>query len=950
MVNDILDQGADIEQSMEDGKTGLMLAAASGHESVVKLLLDRGAKLDERSWDRKTVLMLAAASGHESVVKLLLDRRAKLDERNWGNGETALMLAAANGHESVVKLLLDSGAKPDESSWKDGETALIAAATKGHKPEVRLLLEDSDIQGDKKATASALIAAATEGQEPVVRLLLKDSNIQGDKKARASALIAAATEGYEPVVRLLLEDSDIQGDKKATATALITAATEGHEHVVRLLLEGPSIRYRGEKGRASALIAAATEGHELVVRLLLEDPNIYYKSKKARASALIAAATGGHELVVRLLLEDPSILYRGEKGRASALIAAATEGHEPVVRLLLKHSELRDVADKAVASAIIAATNFGQESVLRLLLGRDLGIDIIGRGVLNAIDNSGRTALHIAAHRGDERAVGLLLEAGADVATLDDAGLSPLSEAALSGGTPIDLNSLDPKSFVDQPAAASTFLLLKLELGLRTPLGNFQASQQSLDIEKCFQSSEALYDFCIQATAKTLESSNFLLETLVTLSDEPFTSQIPAWGESLLGAYIRLTLRSDFSVVLRLDKFLGFGSQEVGSSFIQALIQLERKHDGTRNWFRLSSFLKASSTNSARLRSQQMLTWMLALTHSICGNEARRARTICQKKQDQPKFGSCWRDAFGDIFEFDLSGSTALETLSTDFQLGASLQQKQSDGYANEFSNLVLSSLEDLATALGIHSQAVLDGIILMQGLYGVCVLIGFLSHPPIALWHVCSIEEASLLSANPQGFVRLVKECRNTLSCAESQGSPHQGFSARNPLEGIVLVGALVNPAWCATIDSNGLFQAPSSNTVSGRTQIDTIGTGLRWERITGQAQFSMGAQGPQGTLSIGGEASRGQALELLTAEASLSTNITILERALRSWVIVYQASNGQFAEQNLYCLTHCLLKVGHVHFVRVRIAYRYGRVHKAHGTLQWISIRISLLPLNGT
>jgi len=323
---------------------------------------------------------------------------------------------------------------------------------------------------------------------------------------------------------------------------------------------------------------------------------------------------------------------------------------------------------------------------------------------------------------------------------------------------------------------------------------------------------------------------------IAILSDEPFISQIPAWGESLLGAYIRLTLRSDFSVVLRLDKFLGFGSQEVGSSFIQALMELERKHDGTRNWFRLSSFLKISlSRHPARLKTQQMLAWMLALTHSVCDNEARRAKAICRKKQSQPRFGACWRDAFGDIFELDLSRSTALKTVSSDLELGASLQRGHSDRYANLFSNLVLSALEDLATALDIHSRAALEDIIFLQGLYGVCVLVGFLSHPSIALWHVCSIEEASLLNANPQGFVRLVKELRNTLPCIDSQGSPQQSYSAWNSLKGTVLVGALVNPAWCTTIDSDGLFQAPSSETVSGSTQTDTIGTGLRWEQITG-------------------------------------------------------------------------------------------------------------------
>ena len=67
MLKKLLDQGASIEQSREDGKTALMLAAVNGHEPVVKLLLESGAKPDERSWGKKeTALMLAAVNGQWS--------------------------------------------------------------------------------------------------------------------------------------------------------------------------------------------------------------------------------------------------------------------------------------------------------------------------------------------------------------------------------------------------------------------------------------------------------------------------------------------------------------------------------------------------------------------------------------------------------------------------------------------------------------------------------------------------------------------------------------------------------------------------------------------------------------------------------------------------------------------------------------------------------------------
>ena len=132
---------------MDDLNSKLFKAIKEGNKTTVKLLLDSGAVCacgcgadpNDADGDDRTPLMIAAAEGHEQIVKLLLDSGAdinKVDEY----GETPLFTAAAEGHEQIVKLLLDSGADINKTN-EYGETPLYIAAVYGYDQIVKLLLD-----------------------------------------------------------------------------------------------------------------------------------------------------------------------------------------------------------------------------------------------------------------------------------------------------------------------------------------------------------------------------------------------------------------------------------------------------------------------------------------------------------------------------------------------------------------------------------------------------------------------------------------------------------------------------------------------------------------------------------------------------------------------------------------------------------------------------------------
>lgn len=59
-----------------DGQTPLWLAAAKGHEAIVRLLIKEGADIHIKDKHGRTPLLLAAMKGHEAILQLLLNKGA----------------------------------------------------------------------------------------------------------------------------------------------------------------------------------------------------------------------------------------------------------------------------------------------------------------------------------------------------------------------------------------------------------------------------------------------------------------------------------------------------------------------------------------------------------------------------------------------------------------------------------------------------------------------------------------------------------------------------------------------------------------------------------------------------------------------------------------------------------------------------------------------------------
>jgi ankyrin repeat protein len=219
-------------------------------------------------------------------------------------------------------------------------------------------------------------------------------------------LHAAVAVGHEEMVRLLLEkgaDVNAKGEDPAGQTPLHIAAQNGNERVVRILLDrGANIAAKYANGE-TALHRAAATGKENMVLLLLDRGVDIVAESDIGDTPLSRAAVFGHKGAVELLLKKGSNAML-ERHRVRALVSAAGTGQVPVVRTLIDKGISVNAMDEEGLSALHMASYFEHEAVVILLLER--GADITAR---NNIDN--KTALDLAKARGHRNIARLLQEA-----------------------------------------------------------------------------------------------------------------------------------------------------------------------------------------------------------------------------------------------------------------------------------------------------------------------------------------------------------------------------------------------------------------------------------------------------------------------------------------------------------------------------------------------------------
>jgi uncharacterized protein len=243
---------------------------------------------------------------------------------------------------------------------------------------------------------------------------------------------------------------------------LFSSAAKGCTALVRRLLAvGASLQARDRRG-AMPLAHAARGGNVAMVELFLAAGAPIDARDLSGATALYGAAESEHPATVAVLLAHGADPNLPGGSAVSPLAAAAYRGNDRIVEALLARGATADVVDATGKTPIVYAAARGFEGVVRRLL--DAGVDptaqyghrltalmwaaghedgvgaraaigvidlLAGRGaVVDAADDRGRTALMIAAERGDAEVAAALMHRGADRAAKDRDGHTARNLAA----------------------------------------------------------------------------------------------------------------------------------------------------------------------------------------------------------------------------------------------------------------------------------------------------------------------------------------------------------------------------------------------------------------------------------------------------------------------------------------------------------------------------------------
>uniref|UniRef100_A0A8C4VC49 Tetratricopeptide repeat, ankyrin repeat and coiled-coil containing 1 n=1 Tax=Falco tinnunculus TaxID=100819 RepID=A0A8C4VC49_FALTI len=329
-----------------------------GHEEVVTLLLEFGAAIDGTSENGMTALSYAAAAGHMKIVSLLCKKGAKAD---WVDkkGQCALVHSALRGHCDILEYLLNVvwlTPSQEQHSLRKGQAlqqALTAASSMGHCQVISYILTiEKDHEIDINDTddlwgETALTAAAGRGKLEVCKLLVEHGAVVTRANRRGiPPLFCAVRQGHWQIAKLLVEHgSDVNLSDKQGRTPLMVASCEGHLSTVEFLLsEGATISSLDKEG-LTALSWACLKGHREVVHYLVEKGATTDQTDKNGRTPLDLAAFYGDADIVQYLVEKGAMIeHVDHSGMRPLDRAIGCRNTAVVVMLLRKGAKLGNAA------------------------------------------------------------------------------------------------------------------------------------------------------------------------------------------------------------------------------------------------------------------------------------------------------------------------------------------------------------------------------------------------------------------------------------------------------------------------------------------------------------------------------------------------------------------------------------------------------------------------------
>ena len=510
LINLLIRSGANVKAATREGVTPLWLAGVNGDALSIGALVEAGADPNEKLALGRTPLMIAARTGNVEAMTRLLDRGADPNVKETLRGTTALMWAADEGHAPAVKLLIERGADitarsnpaprgrgpalgkaNDPRKQVAAQGAALAAGRALDLGELSALGGGRGIGGGGGGGRGAGAAGGRAGgrgrgadgaafdqdDAAVAAGIGRNRNQPSDGGQLTPLVYAVRANDLETVKVLLGAGADINQTTGYGWSPLLVATQNRYYALGKFLLDQGADPNLGNKGDWVPLYLATDnrniESGDYPVRKGDMDHLDFIKlllDKGANVNARLKDSTETRTVFTNQWLDEngaTAFLRASQSGDVELMKLLLARGADPKINTVLNVSPLHVAAGvgwvEGITSEWSPTSTF--EAVKMLL---ELGLDV------NLQADTGRTALHGAAHKGRTDVIQILADHGAkldvrDYGNTDNRG----GKLAVHTWQPVDyadgLVRVGVQSAIAHPDAGALLRKLMTAQGLQAP-------------------------------------------------------------------------------------------------------------------------------------------------------------------------------------------------------------------------------------------------------------------------------------------------------------------------------------------------------------------------------------------------------------------------------------------------------------------------------------------------